>query len=381
MAPKPQKRRADIVTLQTVADAAGVSRMAVSLALRDRPGIHPVTRDRIKSVAEKLGYRPDPLVSIYQAQVRARRTPRYQANLVWVNDHPEPDFWQSRPWMAGYLDGAIQRAGELGFKLDPIQMRDFVGKRAPSTERLARVLHSRGIFGVILPWLHTAENAGLDWSGFAVAMIGKNVGYSGTDARAPTLPLYHHANPDMVYNLQLAFQTLRSRGCRRIGLTFDRLNDRLSESQQRGCFLIEQESAPKKDRVPPLVVDGFSEPGGAAQLVRWFDRHQPDGMLLYDTEVIKILQRHTGAELSHIRFAELNLTSALSGLSGIDTRHSLIGAAAVDLVVSQLHRSERGRPRAPLELLIKGVWQDPQDVFPTGQGTTPQSRAAAPARL
>jgi LacI family transcriptional regulator len=358
MATRATTQRSDAVTLQTVADAAGVSRMAVSLALRDRPGIKPSTRQRIKAMAIRLGYRPDPLVSIYQAQVRARRRARYEANIIWINDHPQDDFWRSLPWMAGYLEGASRRADELGFKLELIHRADLAGNRAHSMERLTRVLHSRGIFGVILPWLHSTEHASLDWSGFAVAMIGKNVGYSGTDARASTLPLYHHANPDVVYNLQLAFRVLRNRGCRRIGLAFDRLNDRLSESQQRGCFLIEQEDAPRKDRVPPLVVPHFSDSSSRAQLLRWFDRYRPDGILLYDTGVIESLRCYGGGGLEGVRFAELNLTAGMSGLSGVDTRHELIGAAAVDLVVSQLHRSERGRPEAPREILIKGVWRD-----------------------
>lgn len=45
------------VTLKDVAERAGVSTTAVSLALRDRPGISPRTRDRIVAAAETLGYR------------------------------------------------------------------------------------------------------------------------------------------------------------------------------------------------------------------------------------------------------------------------------------------------------------------------------------
>lgn len=45
------------VTLRDVAERAGVSTTAVSLALRNRPGISAGTRDRIVEVAEAMGYR------------------------------------------------------------------------------------------------------------------------------------------------------------------------------------------------------------------------------------------------------------------------------------------------------------------------------------
>ncbi|MGO3884800.1 MAG: LacI family DNA-binding transcriptional regulator [Mycetocola sp.] len=47
------------VTIQDVAAAAGVSRALVSIVLRDVPGASEATRDRVRAVAESLGYRPD----------------------------------------------------------------------------------------------------------------------------------------------------------------------------------------------------------------------------------------------------------------------------------------------------------------------------------
>ena len=41
---------------------------------------------------------------------------------------------------------------------------------------------------------------------------------------------------------------------------------------------------------------------------------------------------------------------------GIDTRPAKMGAAAVELVVAQIHRNERGSPPIPHTLLLDGVW-------------------------
>src|SRR3954466_11514793 len=45
-------------TMKDIAQRAGVSQSAVSFALNGRPGVSEVTRDRVRRVAEQLGWRP-----------------------------------------------------------------------------------------------------------------------------------------------------------------------------------------------------------------------------------------------------------------------------------------------------------------------------------
>ncbi len=44
--------------MKDIAQRAGVSESAVSFALNDRPGSLQITRDRVRRVAEQLGWRP-----------------------------------------------------------------------------------------------------------------------------------------------------------------------------------------------------------------------------------------------------------------------------------------------------------------------------------
>lgn len=55
--PRTSVRR---VTLQEVADGAGVSAGAASYALTGRPGVSDSTRERVRRVAEELGWAPNP---------------------------------------------------------------------------------------------------------------------------------------------------------------------------------------------------------------------------------------------------------------------------------------------------------------------------------
>lgn len=45
-------------TIKDIARRAGVSESAVSFALNDRPGVSPATRERVRRVAEQLGWQP-----------------------------------------------------------------------------------------------------------------------------------------------------------------------------------------------------------------------------------------------------------------------------------------------------------------------------------
>lgn len=70
--------------MQDVAEAAGVHRTTVSLALRDSPRLPAARREEIKHVAEHLGYRPNPMVSALMASRVSRREPKHQATLAFI---------------------------------------------------------------------------------------------------------------------------------------------------------------------------------------------------------------------------------------------------------------------------------------------------------
>jgi DNA-binding LacI/PurR family transcriptional regulator len=48
-------------TVNDVAAAAGVSKAAVSRVINDAPGVAPATREHVRRVIDRLGYRPDPV--------------------------------------------------------------------------------------------------------------------------------------------------------------------------------------------------------------------------------------------------------------------------------------------------------------------------------
>lgn len=74
--PNPPGRRASDVTIREVAAAAGVSITAVSHALNGKGTLSPATRDRIRDVADELGYAADGVAR------RMRRSSMHTIGLV-----------------------------------------------------------------------------------------------------------------------------------------------------------------------------------------------------------------------------------------------------------------------------------------------------------
>jgi LacI family transcriptional regulator len=93
------------VTLSDIADAVGYSKNTVSLALRSDPQIPEATRAVIRETAERLGYRPNPVLSQLMAELRASQTPRFQAKLALVNANRDPAAFHDHPTIPTYVAG------------------------------------------------------------------------------------------------------------------------------------------------------------------------------------------------------------------------------------------------------------------------------------
>jgi transcriptional regulator with XRE-family HTH domain len=81
---EPLSLPAGKVTREMVADRAGVSVAAVSLALRGRKGVSEATRARVEAVARELGYTLDPAASLLAAHRRRVRNPLRRPLIAWL---------------------------------------------------------------------------------------------------------------------------------------------------------------------------------------------------------------------------------------------------------------------------------------------------------
>ncbi len=179
------------ITIREVAEAAGVSIATVSRVLNNKP--HPVgeaTRQRILSLAEELGYRPN-------LAARSLRTER-SSTIGIITDNIDS------PHTTMMIRGIQDRVKEDGY-ICVIISADW----DPKAEREAiHDLASRSIDGLIFAetW-HRSANEILALSNKPFVFVHRQFG-----SEHP-----HSVTPDEVYGARLAVQHLLSLGHRRIG--------------------------------------------------------------------------------------------------------------------------------------------------------------------
>ena len=326
-------------TMQQIAEAAGVSRMAVSLALRNSPKISQATRERIRRIADELGYRPNPMVSALMTQLRHGREVRKPSVLAYVTAYETEDGWRVPGPFVAFYEGARLRAEALGYVLDKWWLR----RPGMTEQRFCDILFTRDIHGLIFAPLPGAGGAlHLDWPRFATSAIAYSV----------TSPAIHRASNDQFGTITLALAELSRLGYRRIGLAITRESDERVRQQWSAGMLVYQQGVPREQRVPILLATTSFRRAFAT----WFREHRPDAVLSLTEQCVTAMEELGARVPDNVGFAQLALTAGDSDYAGVNQNSELVGAAAVDLVDAQLRRNERGIPAQPKTVLIPGVW-------------------------
>ena len=337
---KPSEKRP--ITTRDVAEAAGVNQSTVSRALRGEQSISKETRLKVQRAARKLGYRPNPYVSAFTAQVRSyRRAPR-TATIAMVN------CWDSdyrADFLDGYRKGAQERTEELGFTLDPIHFEDV----NRSVKRLVHVIQSRGIHGLlILPVPEATDLSSLNVDNLAAATIDLSL----------KRPKLHRAVPDYFSAMAEALSRLESQGYGRIGFCTQEVEMARIGHLWMGAYLTWQRSQPEEHRLQPHVDRGWDQDA----LLRWVEREQPDAIVANEHQFLYWLEAAGMRAPEDVAFASLGRIKRDPHIAGINQNFGQVGAAAADLVVGQIYRNDYGLPGLEKTVLIEGIWVDAKTV-------------------
>src|SRR5450432_2814482 len=133
------------MNVRYLAKLAGVSASAVSLALRHSPRISGATRERIHRLARESGYAPDAKIVELMRHLRRPRADRQLASFGVISFYETLRPWARSRHLGAIFEGMTRRAGELGFRLEPLWLR------APGMtyRRFRGILDARGIEGLL----------------------------------------------------------------------------------------------------------------------------------------------------------------------------------------------------------------------------------------
>ena len=332
------------MNLRNLARLAGLSASAVSLALRGSPKISEATRRKIRALAEKHGYQPDAKVVEMMTLLRKPRAVRQQACFGVISFYPEEHPWEKSPHLRRIYDGMIARAGELGYRLDPIWLR------APGMtyRRVRGILDARGIEGVLCfgsPDLEQEFPAEL--THYAVVTIGVSI-------RTPL----HRITSRFFYDTVTALNRVYQMGYRRPGLVLGSQEEARSAHMHSGAYLGWCEHVLGPGRALPLLRLDEVEKG---PLVAWIKDHRPDVMIFVHLpdmlprlraalreEKIRVPGELGVAVLSHIVEG--------SGFSGMQQNQRLMGSWTVEMLAGRIANRDFGIPRHPRIEMVDSEW-------------------------
>ena len=336
-------------TLQDVATRAGVHRTTVSLALRDHARIPVATRERIKAIAAKLGYRINPLISALMQSRRSGRTVKH-VTLAYVTNYPTRFGWRpphhDRP---DFFPGAVERARDFGYKLDHF----WLAEPGMTPERFCDILSARGINGLIVGRLPPGQHAlTLAWGRFSCVALGLTL-------RAPLL---HHVTENHFDAAWQAMQRCQERGYRRVGFVFSEANDSPRVGDRwLGTFLAQQQLFPPADRLPPCP----AVPADERTFRAWFEEVRPDALLAnHGGPVLRWLDRMGLRVPRDVGLIDLAGDHPELECAGVCSNPAKLGALAVEMLIGLLHRNETGAPDYQHEILLTGEWRDGKTLPP-----------------
>lgn len=332
----------DFPTLRSLAKEAGVHHTTFSRALRNDPKLPEETRARLQALAEKKGYRADALVTRYMTALQRGKSNGSLESIGLLTSVTRMGEG-NEPFQA-FCQTISRRAGELGYRIEELWMNE----PEMTTARMNKIIRARGIEGLIIPpnFATGGSHLSLDLSNLAVVL----------HHHAVWRPQLHRVESNDFQNMLTVMKALRRKKYRRIGLVLLMDLSRATGHEREGAYHYyhAMHSDLMKLANPTFCCKGFDDEG----LLKWVKAEKPD-------VVVGVMPDHADFFRSHgIRVPEdlgcvaTSVNSWDPPTAGIDMRAEDIDRAAVDVVVAQINRNEKGVPKIPRQIVVEGVWRD-----------------------
>lgn len=337
---------------RSIAKESGVGKSTVGRVLQNSGYVSDEVRNRVLDAARRLGYRPDPALGALSRRRWPGGAQPKTATLAYIYHGVSISSTKAPP----EFHGAKQRAEELGYAVDTFSLADY-----PSLEVLNRVLHARGIQGVLVQAFRDNVHLDLEWPHFFTVFIGPE----------NDLARVHNVQADFRSALHQAIQVCRERGYRKIGMTL--MNHAASGTnipfQAQALYekaVLEREIGPQ-----PEILTYEPSRDWFPNFSRWFRAATPDVVVSTNIQPHDWLtaashydRRQKNRNIpGDVGFVCTRGSSGTPHIAFMDLREREQGRQAVDLVHPQLQHGAIGKPEIPLRLLIPPLFVDGPSVI------------------
>jgi LacI family transcriptional regulator len=331
------------VTMKDIAQEVGVTRAAVSLALKNHPSISEARREQIHAAAVRLGYRPNAMATALAHHRHQSRFHPVQAALALINSYPDPTELHAKPAFEDYWRGASMTAEKFGYRLE-----EFSANEKQPLKRLERQFLTRNIRGIIIGPLPPGESD-VNWESFAWNKFSAvRCGFREQS------PPFHFVTSAQATNTMMAFDKMRERGYKRIGFA-----GYWDKARMFGAgFLWSQHDPSLRSRVPPFLFSKETpELNQQRQFEQWLKKAKPDAILTDSLAAPVMLEKAGYRVPEDIGLAATNVRD-MPVDAGIDQNPEEIGRVSTLAVISLIHDSDLGQPEFTREILVRGKWVD-----------------------
>ena len=327
--------------LKHIADLLGVSKMTVSRALREGTSVDPELRAKIREIAREIGYQADSRISQVMSSIRRSQIPRYRETLAIVWTHRRSERDASNYFFEEILSGANERAQQLGYKLE----EHVMAGQAMNGRTLSRILHSRGIRGVLIAppgSERTHPHIWLDWKKFCSVLIG----CSFANARIGRV------QPDHYLACVLAIRRLKRLRYRRMALVLSHSMDERTARLVRSAFLSFHPLGLKESE--KLIYT--SDRPDAKALSKWMSHAKPDVILANFENPFPRPEQLLPANGNQFDLVALNWSESQPAIAGVNQQLAIIGGHAIDLLISRLQSNQFGLEESAPTVNVAGTW-------------------------
>ncbi|GGM40735.1 LacI family DNA-binding transcriptional regulator [Dactylosporangium sucinum] len=321
-------------TISDIAEAAGVSKGAVSFALNDRPGVSAATRERILAIAGEMGWQPN-------AAARNLSVARAEAiGLVIARDAATLGV---EPFYMKFIAGLETELSATGTAL----VLQVVGDHDRAVDALQSLWAARRIDATILTdlWVDDDRVAALDRLGLPGVLVGHP--RPGTSMPAVW--------SDDAAALTDAVAYLAGLGHRRIA----RVGGLVSLEHTRIRTAAFRTAAGRHRLTSAEVVDtDYTWEAGAWATERLLTAAEPPTAIMFDNDIMATAGLHVSRKLG------VDVPGRLSIVAGDDSQLCEMAYPALSALSRDVHAYGANAARVLLSLLAGAPAQDFQDATP-----------------